>query len=370
MQRSHSGVCDVHCQQAFATRLDCSFLIATFRTAPLSAIFKRESCFFQTWAFLSNGSAADCLRHLRCENSPYHDRFCAASKFRFAGGTCTKEGKATLKIGLSDMKGFKTTNLGTGADALAHKGKEQGAPRKYMADPLDATIIVESTDGFVPLLKRPAHATHAPGQVDTPSGAPEPSASGIPLSSVVVVGGPAKARRPGQRSSVDASSIGPEIVQSLFDSALTEVTEELNLPTDLVVSQKFLGVVRGAKTEGMLTAVFWVKFKGTLTDFTKRYEMGSKDGQSSELILAPVSQLSALNTTEPGVVVSGCRSVAAPRADGTKESVPTTSGSAEEDGQADVDCDDMAPSAKAALELWRMHKQKLAARRRSTAGFL
>jgi len=299
-------------------------------------------------------------------------RFCAASKFRFAGGSCSKDGKTVLKIGLSDMKGFKTTNLGTGSAVLAHKGKEQGAPRKYMADPMDATVIVESTDGFVPLLQRPGHATHAPGQVDTPSGSPEPSASGIPLSSVVVVGGPTKARRPGQRSSVDASSIGPEIVQSLFDAALIEVQDELNLPSDLIVGQKFLGVVRGAKVEGMLTAVFWVKFKGTLSDFQKRYEMGGKEGQSSELILAPVSQLSALNTTEPGVVVSGCRSVAAPRREGAKEATPTTTSSAgaDEDGKTDVECDEMAPSAKAALELWRMHKQKLAARRRSTAGFL
>ena len=296
--------------------------------------------------------------------------FCAASKFRFAGGTCTKDGKATLKIGLSDMKGFKTTNLGTNAAVLGQKGKESGAPRKYLADPIDATVIVESTDGFVPLLKRPGHANHAPGQVDTPSGSPEPSASGIPLSSVVVVGGPTKARRPGQRSSIDAASIGPEIVQSLFDAALTEVQDELNLPSDLVGSQKFLGMVRGAKVEGMLTAVFWVKFKGTLGDFQKRYEMGGKEEQSSELILAPVSQLSALNTTEPGVVVSGCRSVVAPRGDGSKEATPSSSADADEEGQTDVECDEMAPSAKAALELWRMHKQKLAARRRSTAGFL
>ena len=70
-----------------------------------------------------------------------------------------------------------------------------------------------------------------------------------------------------------------------------------------------------------------------------------------------------------GVVVSGCRSVVAPRGEGVKESHSASKGG-EEDAQADVECDDMAPSAKAALELWRMHKQKLAARRRSTAGFL
>ena len=293
----------------------------------------------------------------------------AGSKFRFSGGAVSKDGSARLDIGLTDVKAYRTTNLAATAHELEAKGKAAGSAHKFLADPLECTVVLESTDGFVPLLLRPGHAKHAPGAVDTPVGTPEPSAVGIPLNAVVVVGAPAKARRPGRAAAFDPASVGGEVVTQLFDSALSEVADELNLESEKVRGQTFLGVVRGVKTPGMLSAVFYAKYSGTLGDLQARYALGSKDQQSSALILAPATQLLSVNTTEPGVNVSGCRAMQSEGGD----AAPATAAPApseDEDKTSDVNSDDICPCTKAALELWRMHKQKLAARRRSTAGFL
>ena len=270
-------------------------------------------------------------------------------------------------MGLTDVKAYRTTNLGTAADGLVAKGKSAGSAFKFLADPVQSTIIVESTDGFVPLLQRPTHARHAAGKVDSPVGAPEPSSVGIPLSAVVVAGAPVKARRPGRGGAIDMETIGGEIAGALFDASLAEVADELNLESEKLKGHTFLGVVRNIKVPGALSAVFAVKYAGTMGDLQARYDVGSKDDQSSALLLAPATQLLAVNTTEPGVTVSGCRLQVRESEGGaaTPTAAPT-----EEEKTAEVNSDDMSPSLKAALELWRMHRQKLAARRRSTAGFL
>lgn len=80
-----------------------------------------------------------------------------------------------FKLGLSDYKDFICTNWSPNARLYHDLGEKNYAnPQAYMSDALGVGSLVETSDGFMILLRRSAHVGEAVGLWDIPGGHPEP----------------------------------------------------------------------------------------------------------------------------------------------------------------------------------------------------
>jgi hypothetical protein len=193
-----------------------------------------------------------------------------ASKFRFA--RCTVDGRSlTLHLGLTDYAEFQGTHAG--ADALAVFG-EQG-----LARPFGNAVIVETCDGFVPLLKRSLNSGEGGGHIVTPGGYPEPSEVGLYSD-----GGGGGC----------ANDMDDNVARELWYAARREVLEELFVPEVALAStseMRCLGVVSRKRDAKALLAL-WAGVGLTADEVRQAYENGNSGcAESTALEFVAIGQL-------------------------------------------------------------------------------
>jgi hypothetical protein len=116
----------------------------------------------------------DCLDQLWNEKKALNPKLWNGTKFRIE--SVEHEGNnPVFNLGLSDYKDFICTNWSPNAKLYHELGeKHHNNTQAYMSDALGVGSLVETSDGFMILLKRSAHVGEAVGLWDIPGGHPEP----------------------------------------------------------------------------------------------------------------------------------------------------------------------------------------------------
>lgn len=266
----------------------------------------------------------------------------AAPKFRLANASCD-ERRVELQLGLCDMKGYMTTNLGNQSSYLIAEGKKVRNSGKYLADPVGVVILLETSDHYAIALKRPADAAESAGNIDLPGGFPEPGDCGLALNKVEVVGTPAPEGHGGNNATTsklnskdtfDPSKYISLVRNEIFDTVQRQAEQEVNLSSDSVATPILLGAIRNKKTQGRIGLCFYgkqntkvifavgfqlisslrcglctrtAKCNVTADEVRRRYSMlGLEYNFSTSLLTIPFNQILHTNTNEPSIALGGC----------------------------------------------------------------
>lgn len=187
-----------------------------------------------------------------------------ATKFRFAKySKDVEEDVVTLHLGLTDYK----TYIGT------HMATHTFSP-ECQASPLGNVAVLETVDGFAPLLLRSRGIADCPGQMSFPGGHAEPSHLKPPL-----LEGDERV------SALLAKATRDEVMEELF-------TNEAGIPP--AHTFKLLGLVR-RKPDGKVSMVYFARASVTSEQMLLDYRNGNVDQEESDLLhMVPMEVLPQL----------------------------------------------------------------------------
>lgn len=188
-----------------------------------------------------------------------------AGKFRFSHATLLED-QVTLHLGLTDYK----TYIGTHArdNALVH------LTRRCMAQPLGNATVVQTTDGYFPVIVRSATAADLPGGVALPGGHAEPDEVHPPL-----------AERDARIEQILAQGARAEVVEEIFADQ-----DDVPLAEDFV----FLGLVERLVDEKS-TMIYFTNISITADQLTRKYQdRNLGKSESTNLFLLAADELSGL----------------------------------------------------------------------------
>jgi hypothetical protein len=165
-------------------------------------------------------------------------------KFRLHSLTAV-DGFVELHLSLTDYKTFQGTNLNPKLLlALQERGlTDHGSRRALLAQPLGCEVVVETADERIVLVHRSPIVGEYANCIDFPGGHPEPAS--LLLRPAACIATAAKLAAPASAKEItrahitafvknNQTTIGDALVHELFDSGRQEVTEELNIPNNLL----------------------------------------------------------------------------------------------------------------------------------------
>lgn len=195
-----------------------------------------------------------------------------ASKFRFAG-CALSHNRLTLHLGLTDYRTFQGTH------SVARPLATFGA--RSLASPLGNTVVVETSDGCVPFLRRAGGVGEGGGTAVFPGGHPEPDEVAF-----------ADRERGGEG---DAERVRGE----LWRGAWREVVEELFVTegqAGRAEGMRCLGVVARVR-DGKACQVFSMRVGATAELVQSQYAEGNvRQEESCEIIMVPCGEMGDVYT--------------------------------------------------------------------------
>lgn len=134
-------------------------------------------------------------------------------------------------------------------------------------------MAVHTSDDHLLLIRRSGSVAEGQGALDVPGGHPEPSHIGI------------DSLNP---SGIDSS----KVLQEIFQSAIDEVRDEINIPEGLLGDVRLLGVVRQGNSGGCPSAALVVRCQCTSHEAKEWYKQGAKEAfETTSLHCLPVEDL-------------------------------------------------------------------------------
>ena len=244
-------------------------------------------------AAIEAGWAALVEEAARTDSSLYN-----ASKFRFAGCAVERRQQGQdqddvlvlcLALGLTDYKTFKRTDAaepGLVGRLQADGERIYGDPAAFLSQKLGVSSVVVTADGHVVLIRRSLRGVAVfAGMLDTPGGHPEPAH---------VPGAEDSSSSSSSSSSSTGQDLAARVRAEVFDSALAEVHDEINIPREALGAPLLLGLVRQLTCGGSPSAAVLVSCALSAADIRSCYATGGKEAaESTELLMVDRAHLAS-----------------------------------------------------------------------------
>lgn len=215
------------------------------------------------------------------ENSTLYN----GTKFRLHSVDCDNDDRSanvTFNLGVTCYRDFIGTNWSPNAKLYRGLGTEEwGDSQAFLSDALGVGALLETSDGFVVLLKRSMSCAEAPGLWDIPGGHPEPKA---------VVGNKS-------HEEINLLEICPEkVVDEIFNSTLSEIVDEVNIPQDTLTDPLLVGIARNTTSAGRPSSEYYVRCNLTSEEVRTLYNKGTQAeaDESNGIMFLPVNQITNL----------------------------------------------------------------------------
>jgi len=156
-------------------------------------------------------------------------------------------------------------------------------------------MAVHTTDNYLVLLRRSERVAEGQGLLDVPGGHPEPQNVGITTMDLGGEGGP-------------TTTTPQAVVREIFQSAVDEVRDEVNLPESMLGEVRLMGVVRQSNSGGCPSAALVVQCQCSGEEVMGWYRQGAKEAfESSSLVLLPVDDLLTHGLQQYGDMTPGAQ---------------------------------------------------------------
>ena len=155
------------------------------------------------------------------------------------------DGGVQLHLALTDYKSFQGTNMNPALlTRLQERGQaEYGSRRALLAQPLACEVVVETSDERIVMVHRSTLVGEYANCIDFPGGHPEPS--NLFLRPAPCIAAAAKASAPAAKRDITAalitslikanpSTINDALVYEMMECGSQEISEELNIPANLL----------------------------------------------------------------------------------------------------------------------------------------
>jgi len=233
------------------------------------------------------------------------------TKFRYGLSETSADGSGpvTLKLWFTDYRTYLGADLGRYIDDLVeYGGKVFGQKHALLSRKLGVSCLVvtsttsspsSSTSPHIILIKRSDQVAVDPGMIDCPGGHPEPASIGLhpKLDNNSFSDDEAKSSTP----------LSQRVVDELFESALLEIRDEVNVELSKVSEPKLLGAVHMAAPRSSVSLTLLMETSLEHDQIRDRYEKGAAEAyESTALLILPVTDVLKHTAAGSKVPVPGC----------------------------------------------------------------
>ena len=179
----------------------------------------------------------------KCSNNT---RLYNASKFRIAGVQTMQPDVVELDIGITSYKDLMGTNCHAHGKKLVEYSKRNfNCKHAAFSDALGIGSLLLTSDQQFLFIRRAMWTGEEPGKIDRAGGHPEPDK----------LTGRSNSNKEAEYQHLDCERVRDEI----FDSVLSEIVDEINLPSSTLSDPLLLGAVRSNERFGRPTLEFLVR---------------------------------------------------------------------------------------------------------------
>jgi NAD-dependent SIR2 family protein deacetylase len=190
-----------------------------------------------------------------------------------------------LVLGMTDYKSFLGTHWGPQASRFVHDGcnSKYRDPTVYLSQKLGVGCVLETSDGYIVMLKRSKAVAEGQGRVDGPGGHPEPSRLGIGDVYLTI----------DELTIKHEVNLEQRVVAEIFDSIANEIRDEVNVPLAcLSLPALLMGIVRQNNSHGTPSAGFYVKTLLSADKVREQYALGATEAfESTGLVFFRVEDI-------------------------------------------------------------------------------
>ncbi|XP_033735414.1 uridine diphosphate glucose pyrophosphatase NUDT22-like [Pecten maximus] len=218
--------------------------------------------------------------------------------------------RITFNLGITCYRDFISTNWAPNAKEIAQLGEQYYSnSQAFMSDAMGVGALVQTTDKHVIFLKRSIHCGEAKGLWDIPGGHAEPQelVGKLPV------------------ENIDVTKMDPvKVIEEMFDSIKREVIDEVNIPSACLSEPELCGIARNTTAAGRPSVEFVIRCSLDSDEVKAKYHQGSQSeaDESTSICLLPLETVIEMKSE-------------------------------------DEFWQNMAPSAKGCIVLYRLYYQKL-----------
>ncbi|KAI8480009.1 uridine diphosphate glucose pyrophosphatase NUDT22-like isoform X1 [Branchiostoma floridae x Branchiostoma belcheri] len=190
----------------------------------------------------------------------------------------------TFRIGLTDYRDFMGTNMSRDAAYLMQRGRQScGDPHAYLSQPVGVGSMVITSDDQVVMMRRSSWVSEGPGQLDRPGGHAEP-------------------KEVTKRCGSDEFT-NDAVLDELFESVISEIRDEINIPESFLSEPRLLGVNGNHKSGGRPSVEFIVRCSLTAEEVQARYQAGgqAEADESTGLVMFKLQDMLRMDFLNPAV---------------------------------------------------------------------
>ena len=208
------------------------------------------------------------------------------TKFRLGELAATTTTDLHLSLSVTDYASYLGTNWNKSLQPSVLQ-------RKHMADTLGVGAVVVTSDQYIIFIKRSEHVGEFPNCLDVPGGHPEPSR---------VTGCHGAAWEYTEEKDValtDALISSTDLVSEFFDSIVSEVYEEINIPKNQLNDNRLLMIMRQTEPHGKPSAVFQLVCELTKVEVEACYAKGPEEAfESTALVFMSKADVQNLHVND------------------------------------------------------------------------
>ncbi|XP_069118504.1 uridine diphosphate glucose pyrophosphatase NUDT22-like [Argopecten irradians] len=184
--------------------------------------------------------------------------------------------RITFNIGITCYRDFISTNWAPNAIEILQLGEQNfNDSQAFMSDAMGVGAFVQTADKHVIFLKRSILCGEAKGQWDIPGGHAEPQelVGKLPVEDIDVT----------KMDSV-------KVIEEMFDSIKREVIDEVNIPSTCLSEPELCGIARNTTAAGRPSVEFVIRCSLNSEEVKTRYHQGSQSeaDESTNICLLPL----------------------------------------------------------------------------------
>ncbi|XP_060069054.1 uridine diphosphate glucose pyrophosphatase NUDT22-like [Ylistrum balloti] len=189
------------------------------------------------------------------------------------------DGRITFNLGVTCYRDFISTNWAPNAKEILQRGKQDhNNSQAFMSDAMGVGALVQTIDNHVIFLKRSIHCGEAKGLWDIPGGHAEPQelVGKLPV------------------ENIDVTKLDPvKVIEEMFDSIKREVIDEVNIPHACLSEPELCGIARNTTAAGRPSVEFVIRCSLNAEEVKAKYRQGnqSEADESTNICLLPFDEV-------------------------------------------------------------------------------